>query len=277
MIQMYGTAMEKTAKGPASKLPLTAARVAALAIGVPACLALIANTGYTLVSHIGRGTIPVSYAFPAGAGLVSVSLNGGNVALRQVGGDQASLAGTGSYSLIRPRITERHSGDTASLTYGCSVLFGNCSLNASVKVPAGTAVSVHTDGGDVSDEGTTGRVVLSTGGGNVTAARATGDLTLSTDGGDIMATGVASADVTADTGGGNIEIVFTRVPKDVRVSTDGGDITIVVPRGTIHYDVTASTAGGTVSDPTIPINTSSPHTITATSGGGDVTIRLAGS
>jgi hypothetical protein len=81
--------------------------------------------------------------------------------------------------------------------------------------------------------------------------------------------------VSADTGGGDIEIAFTQVPRDVRVATGGGNVTIVVPPGTAQYHVSASTGGGNVSD-TVPLSTSSPNGITATSGGGDITIRQAG-
>lgn len=49
---------------------------------------------------------------------------------------------------------------------------------------------------------------------------------------------------------------------------------VIVPRGPTQYHVNASSAGGSVSD-SLPINSSSPHTITATTGGGNVTLREA--
>jgi hypothetical protein len=88
-------------------------------------------------------------------------------------------------------------------------------------------------------------------------------------------TAITAARVTASTGGGDIEITLTRVPRDLLVSTDGGNITIVVPAGSTQYHVTASTDGGNVDDSAIPDNTSSTNQITATSGGGDITIREA--
>jgi hypothetical protein len=121
---------------------------------------------------------------------------------------------------------------------------------------------------------TGGTVTAHLGGGNVTADHTAGDLTLTTDGGDINGTGLTAARVTAGTGGGNVQIQFATVPGNVRVTSDGGNITIIVPRGATQYDVNASSAGGTVTD-LLPLNTSSPRTITATTGGGNVTLREA--
>lgn len=275
MNQMYEAVTEQTEKAPRrprARLPLTPGRAVALAIGVPVCLALIANTGFTFVADTGQGKFPVRYDVPAAAGRVSVAVDSGDVQVRQVSGDRASLAGTGYYALIRPTVTRGYSGGTASFGYSCRIPYGNCGLNAVVNIPAGVAVSLSTDGGNATADGTTGQVSLSTGGGDATVGHAAGDLTLDTSGGDATAEGISSATVTADTGGGNIEIVFTEAPRDVRVSTDGGNVTIVVPAGTTHYDVTESTDGGDY-HPSVLINSTSPDRITASTGGGDLTIR----
>jgi hypothetical protein len=253
-------------------LPLTTGRRAALAIGVPLCLALTVNTGFSIVANVGRGTVPVSYRVPVTAGRVSVTASGGNVVLQQGSGRQASLVGTGSYSLVRPDVTERLAGGGAQFGYGCPVPEGTCELNATLSVPAGTAVSVSTGGGDVTADGVTGPVSLSTGGGNVSADGVSGALSLSTGGGGIQAAGVAAAQVTANTGGGDISIVFTRVPRDVQVSTGGGNITIVVPPGNTRYNVHANTDGGSP-DVSVPSDSASGNVITATTGGGGITIR----
>jgi hypothetical protein len=255
-------------------LPMTTGRRVALLIGVPLCLGLTANTGFDLVANIGRGKIPVTYHAPASARRVSVTTSGGDVLLRRGNVGQATFAGTGTYSLIRPRVRETSAGGDASFGYQCRVPEGPCYLNGTLTVPAGMAVSVWTGGGQVAADGTTGAVTLSTGGGDVTADAVSGPLSLSTGGGDVQATGVAATQVSADTGGGNVEIVFTTVPRNVQVSTGGGDITIVVPRGDTHYKVVATTGGGHVDEP-VPIDTSSHHLITATSGGGNIMIREA--
>ena len=251
---------------------MTAGRRVALAIGVPLCLALTVNTGFDLVADVGRGKVPVDYHIPAAARRVSVTTPGGTVVLRQIAGGQGSIAGTGTYSLVRPHITERLTGSALAFGYGCAVPEGFCGWDGTVSVDSGTAVSVSTGGGDVTADGTSGTVSLTTGGGNVTADQVSGDLALSTGGGNVTATGVAAGQVSADTGGGDVEIVFTQVPRNVEVSTGGGDITIVVPPGITQYHVTASTGGGNVNNE-VPGNKLSPRVISATSGGGDITIR----
>ena len=80
--------------------------------------------------------------------------------------------------------------------------------------------------------------------------------------------------VSADTGGGDIEIVFTQVPRNVRVSTGAAATSRSVARrgGGTDYHVAAAQAGGDNVDDPVPLDSSSPNLITATSGGGDITI-----
>jgi hypothetical protein len=277
MTGMNGTITSETpptGTGRAPALPLTRARRAALLIGVPLCLVFTGYTGLSLVASVGQGHFPVSYAFPAGTGNANVSISGGDVTVRQVAGTTARLTGTATYSLVRPDLKTRHISGGVAIGYHCMVPAGNCGLDATLSVPARMAASVSTGGGDASAEGATGDVTLSTGGGDVTADRVSGVLSLSTGGGNINGTAITSTRVTAHSGGGDIEIVFTQVPRDIHVDTGGGNVTIIVPPGSTQYHVTANTDGGTVSE-SVPINTSSPNVITATSGGGDITIRQA--
>jgi len=278
MTGMYGTLTSETppaGKGSAkaAPLPLTRARRAALAIGVPLCLVFTAYTGLSLVASVGQGHFPVSYAFPAGTGNANVSVSEGDVTVRQAG-TKAQLTGTATYSLIRPDLKTRHIPGGVAIGYRCMVPAGNCGLVATLSVPAGMAASVSTGGGDATAVGTTGNVTLSTGGGDVTVDRVSGVLSLSTGGGTIHGTAITSTRVTARSSGGDIAIVFIQVPRDVQVDTGGGSVTIVVPPGPAQYRVTANTGGGTVSE-SVPLNTSSPNVITAASGGGDITIRQA--
>ena len=262
--------------GPAHPrtLPMTRARRIALALGVPACLALTAWGAFSIVGEIGQGQFPVSDTIPVSGGQVTAHFGGGSVHLDQGAVGQAKVTGTAHYSLFRPAFTARRIAGGASLGYDCDLPVGSCGLDATVSVPVGTTTAISTDGGDATVTGTTGDVTLSSGGGNVTADHTAGDLTLNTDGGNINGTGLTAARVTAGTGGGDIQIVFAAVPANVHVTSDGGNITIIVPRGATQYNVNASSAGGSVND-SLPINSSSPHTITATTGGGNVTLEEA--
>lgn len=295
----------------APAFPLTPGRRAALVIGVPVCLALVAYTGLDFVTFLGEGRYPVSYTAPASARALTLNLAAGQVTISQAASGPATVTGTARYTLIRSTVSERTVGGDTAVAYHCAALpTGNCEFDATVSVPAAMPVSGSTGGGNATVTGTTGAVNLSSGGGNLSADHTSGPLTLNTSGGDIaatavtsptltassgggdiqaaglsaatvtantsggdiQATGVSSTTVSASSGGGDIEIVFTTVPRHVSVNTSGGDITLVLPLGTTKYHVTASTAGGSVND-SLPQDTSAPNVITATSGGGDITLR----
>jgi Putative adhesin len=277
--------------GGRAALPLTPARRVALLVGVPVCLALTGFAGLNIAALFGRGYIHFSHTFPASTRRLSVTASGGDVVLKQVATGPARLSGSGYYSLIRPNLTESTSAGRAAFGYPCELPIGDCGLSMTVDVPAGTAVTISTGGGNLTADHLTGDLTLDTDGGNIQAAGTTGDVTMTsgggdltaddvagdhlsmgTDGGNIQATGVADPHLAATSGGGDIEIVFTVVPRDVTVSTDGGNVTIVVPPGSTRYNVSASTDGGNVTD-TISHSASSPDEITATSGGGDITIK----
>jgi hypothetical protein len=291
-------------------LPLTRGRVAALAVGVPVCLLLVAGTGLNLVATLGEGRYPVSYAVPMTAKSLNVSLDGGQLTLQPTAASQATLTGTARYSLVRSKLTEQTRGNRTTVGYRCSVPFGDCELDATVNVPAGLPVVAATDGGDASVSGIASEVMLSSGGGTIGADDILGPLLLNTSGGNINvsaitsatmtastgggnihaagvhsrtvsvttsggnieAAGISAAAVTATSGGGNIEIDFATVPSGVQVDTSGGNITLVLPPGDAAYLVDARTDGGEVSD-TLRQDPASRNVITAKSGGGNITIR----
>ena len=295
---------------PAGRLPLTRGRVTALAVGIPVALVIVANTALSLLAPFAEGRYQVTYTAPVSTRTLTMNSSGGQVIAGPTEGAQATLTGTAHYSFIRSSFrTQVNGGDTA-MNYHCAPLpSGNCGLGATIEVPAGLPLAVSTDGGDarvfnLSDPVTlhsaggnlsashmTGPLDLSTAGGNIqltaisaplTASTQGGDIgvtgissatvTISTSGGNIQATGVTSREVSASTSGGDIGIVFTSVPRNVRVDTSGGNITLVLPPGTAQYNVNAHTDGGHVSDG-LSQDSSAPNTITATSGGGDITLR----
>jgi hypothetical protein len=276
---------------PAARpLRVTPARGAILALGVPVAVALIGAVAFSLVAAVGTGRYPVKYAIPISDGRLTMDFGGGDLTLQGTASSAAHLTGTVQYSLVRPHLSLADPGGRGAVfTFTCGISTGNCALNGTADVPSGTAATISTDGGNLTASDLTGGVSLSSGGGNLaatsiagnaslqtsggdlTAVQLTGDVDLGAGGGNITATSIDSPRVTADSGGGDIEIVFTRVPQNVQVSADGGDVTIVVPSGPTAYDVTANAGGGNVNE-ALPLATSSSHVITASSGGGDITI-----
>ena len=270
-------------------LRMTPGRWVALAIGVPIALAMIGWSAFSLVAGIGRASFAINTTIPVQNGRLAASTGGGDITVHQ---DQARsatarLTGTVQYSLVRPRLTI--SGD--GLHLDCRLLTGNCGLSATLDVPLDTAVNVASEGGNMQVNGIGSAVTLNSGGGDVTVSGVGGitDVTtgggnltasdlgnigqFSTDGGDVNGTGLFAPQVTTESGGGNVTLVFTRVPTSLTVTSDGGDVSIVLPRGSTAYYITSDAGGGNYSAQ-VPTTTDSraANTINVHSGGGNISI-----
>jgi Putative adhesin len=249
------------APGPSGPLHMTPGRWAALAVAVPVALALIGWTGFSLVGSFAKGTYPFSYAVPVQDGQVAVNISAGNVTLRQGPGSTARLTGTVQYGLFRPGIDQYTAPNGVNVGVNCDGINGdNCGMNATLAVPARTAVSLGSNGGDIAASGFSSNVTLSAQGGDVTANDLAGALDLDTGGGDLTGSGLSGTiQITAE--GGNVQVGNVNGP--TRVDTGGGDLTAISLTGNLQ--VTAE--GGNVDAEDL---TSSQ--VNVQSGGGDVTL-----
>lgn len=239
---------------------MTKGRWVALAIGVPVALALIGWTGFSLVGLFARGSYQFAYPVPVHDGQVSVTVNSGNVTLRQVQGPGAEMTGTVQYGLIRPGITESTSAGHFTVSVSCDGVAGNCGMTGTLDVPARTGVTLSSNGGDISASGFTSPVTLSTGGGNMNASNLAGNLRLDTGGGDVTGSGL-SGDVQISTGGGNVNA--SNLVGTVRLDTGGGDVSGNGFSGPVEI----LTDGGNVNG-----NGVASQQVNVQSGGGDVTL-----
>ena len=276
---------------PPAALRMTPGRRATLAIGVPIALALIGLSAFSLVSDLGQASFPVSTTLPVQNGRLEVGTGGGDITVHQgqVSDGTARLTGKVEYSLVRPTFTV--SGSSISLH--CRLPTGNCGLNATLDVPSHTAVDLNTGGGNMQVSGIQGNVTLDSsggdvgisgiagtadvlsGGGNLTASDLGGVLNFNTSGGDVDGSGLFSPHVTTDSGGGNVTLVFTKVPDYVKIGSSGGDITIVVPRGSASYAIKSNASGGDYGAAGVPTNDASRHLIQVDSGGGNISLAEA--
>jgi Putative adhesin len=137
------------------------------------------------------------------------------------------------------------------------------------------ALQFDTEGGNVNagNWAGTGITRLDTGGGDVTVNGLTGDFQLSTQGGNVDASGVTSRTVTMQSGGGDVTLTFTQVPRNLTITAEGGNVNVILPPGSTKYDIsTPDLSGGNTSIPSSLVDQNSPQTITIDSGGGDVTV-----
>jgi hypothetical protein len=318
-------------RGPLGPLLMTPGRWVALAVGVPVALALIGWTGFSLVTTVARGSYPFSYAIPVRDGQVAVNINAGDVTLQQALGASATarLTGTVQYGLIRPGISENTTPTGANIGMDCNGINTDCGMSASLDVPAQTAVTLWSNGGNITASGFSNGMTLSAAGGNVNATNLAGNLQLDSGGGDLTAngltgilqiateggnidgdnwagngttrvdtgggdltvngltgnfqmsaeggnvdaSGVASALVGMDSGGGDVTVALTQVPQNLQITTEGGNVTVILPLGSTTYNIsTPDNQGGNVSYPQSLVSSTSIHKITIDSGGGDVTI-----
>lgn len=288
------TTMTTTGRRPAPGAPpMTPGRRVLLAIGVPVALALIGWTGFGFVADIGQASFPVSDNIAVHDGQLVVSVNSGDLTVSGSSGTTARLTGKVQYDLIRPHFTESNTAAGTTLGVACRIPEGNCGLEANLEVPPRTAVSLSSGGGDLavsgidadltlksyggdmSVNGGSGRDTLYTGGGDLSADNLSGVLTFYSSGGDIGSSGLDSSTVTAYSGGGDVALVFTQVPRNLSIASAGGDISVVLPPGDTGYDLVTNTGGGDISEPGIKINSSSSNKITLDSGGGDISITEA--
>ena len=269
------------------RLVMTPARRAAILIGVPIVFLIFVAGGFSVVSGAAAGSFPVSESVPIPGGKLTMNLGGGGATLHgsDMNSATARVIGTVTYHITRPSLRVA-AGD---ISLNCpKVNTGNCNLNASVDVPAGIALNVQTDGGNLTASDLSGGATLNTDGGELTLTNATGDsaLALASGGGDVHVsqvsrpavsinadggnvTGTVSApQVTAGSGGGDVTLTLTTPPRDLQVTSDGGNVTIVVPRGT--YIVKESADGGNVSG--IDSSAGAQDTISVSSRGGNISV-----
>jgi Putative adhesin len=251
--------------GPFGALRMTPGRWMALAIGVPAALALIGWTGFSLVTTVARGSYPFSYTVPVSDGQAAVNITTGNVTLREAPGNStARLTGIVQYGLIRPGISETTTSSGANIGMNCDGIDTDCGMSATLDVPARTAVTLWSNGGDISASDFSSGVTLWAQGGNVNAGDLSGDVHLDTGGGDLTATGLAGT-LQVDTEGGNIYAGNWTSSRTVRVDTGGGDVTVNGLSGNLQL----ATEGGNVD-----ASGMASDVIGMNSGGGDVTLTL---
>jgi hypothetical protein len=249
--------------GPLGPLRMTPGRWVALAVGVPVALALIGWTGFSLVASHARGSYPFSYAIPVQHGQVAVNINAGNVTLREApGSSTARLTGTVQYGLIRPAIGETVTPTGASIDMSCNGINIDCGMSGTLDVPALTAVTVWSNGGDVTASGFSSGMTLQTAGGNVNATNLAGDLLLDSGGGDLTGTGLTGA-LQVDTEGGNVNADNWTGSGTMRIDTGGGDLTAEGLTGNVQL----STEGGD-----IDANGMASALVAMDAGGGNVTL-----
>jgi putative adhesin len=218
------------------RLPMTAGRVLALCVGVPAMLGVIVTAALSEVAYAGQGSYHVRLDLPARGRSVRVSIDSGALDLISAAGGRLRVTGTAHYSLIRSTVSRRITPALVGVSTRCRSVPGVCSFSFHVGLPAGVPAY------------------------------------LADSAGDITGTGLTNKQLTASDSAGDITLTFAAIPDRVRVSDSLGDVTLVLPASPTGYRVNAQTSLGHTSI-RVPTSPSSPHVISVTDSSGDIVIR----
>jgi hypothetical protein len=226
----------------------------AAVIGVVACAALPLVAGCGSLKQIGAGSHAAPpKTFTITAHVTTLVINGGAGSIDVTGSNRGTIlvSQQSSYSKTPPTATHKVSGTTLTLSYTCLAQLV-CGVAYVVQVPRDVAVRASTRAGAVTLTSLAGPVSAQTSAGLITAI----DLTSPT------------AQLKSSAGG--IDATFSAAPGSVHASTNVGPITLNVP-GSVSYKIDTHTYVGS-STITVHKNAASPHTITASSDLGSITI-----
>ncbi len=192
-------------------------------------------------------------------------------------------------TLHTPRIRAIQDGTHVMMSGNCPAFsFGPCEAEVVLHVPVETTVEVHsssgeitasgvggplrldTNSGDVTAIGVTGPADLHTGSGEVSLRGGSGEVVLESNSGDVIASDVASENVTAETGSGDVNLDFRVPPQMVDAKAGSGDVRVAVPDAA-SYDVILDTGSGDEQFGFSP-DRDSPRKIFARTGSGDATV-----
>jgi len=208
---------------------------------------------------------------------LSVVLPNAEIVLEPSTDDQVHVRMTGSYFGTEPTLSARTEGGVTEVRGGCrSQFFSRCSVTVTVQLPRALPVTAVGENGRITASGLTGRVTLTTTNGAIETAGTVGRADLQTTNGDIRLTDTVSKTVNASTTNGSVTLEFVDAPEVVDAGSTNGQITVRVPVDGVTYRVTAQTTNGTVTDDTVPSDSTSRRAITAQTTNGAISIAATG-
>lgn len=128
----------------------------------------------------------------------------------------------------------------------------HCNVDVSVTVPNGVSLDLRVGSGDLEVHDMLGTVRLDTGSG------------------DILGHGLAGADLSAETGSGDVGLVVAEPAERIHVRTHSGDVLLGVPAGAYRLSVGTSSGDRHLSD--VSNDSDAPGSIDVFTSSGDVAI-----
>jgi hypothetical protein len=212
---------------------------------------------FNVVSQLAHEEHDEQHSYPS-AGVIELSVTNDNGLVEVVGTATATIVVRSHVTegLTSPKDRQRVVDGRLELDASCSAFTLNwCNVAYRIEVPAGIAVRIQTDSGDVH------------------LADLTGEVALHADSGDVSASGLRSATVDASADSGDVHLSFAAAPGSVDASANSGDVEVTVPNDATAYRVDAGADSGSV-DNRLHVDSASARTITAHADSGDVRLLL---
>ncbi|WEO97673.1 DUF4097 family beta strand repeat-containing protein [Streptomyces sp. FXJ1.172] len=170
-----------------------------------------------------------------------------------------------------PKVSWSFQDDRLKLRMQCSGFIADCSAKYRIEVPRGIGLKVTDSNGSVQAQGFADPVSIRSSNGSVHVTDSTGPLQLHSSNGAVRAQ-AASRQVRAETSNGAVDLDLSGIPDLVDAHSSNGAVTITVPHA--DYRVRADSTNGKVTV-SVPRSDTSPHTVTAGSSNGRITVRTA--
>jgi hypothetical protein len=255
--------------------PRTIGQRIAIGLALVFTLALVAGGAVSAAAELVIQSKDTTHTFTGSFTSLSVNVDG-DVTVQAGPTGQITVATHQVWSFVRPTISETLHGDRLTIKATCNgISIGECGNSERLTVPAGVALDVESSDSNVTVDGISGALNLYSSDGDVSVSNDSGPLQLSSDDGNVQGTDLSSSVVTASSTDGDVNLKFTTPPRSVTATSSDGNVAVGLPRGSVSYQVSASSDDGNRSV-NVHTDSTSNHRISVDSNDGDVSVSYSG-
>jgi hypothetical protein len=246
-----------------------------LLIGAAFTFVFLATGAFAVAGQLGHEERTDPVAGPAGLRRLVIEVPSGSITVRGTATGDVHGSRHVSRDLVAPHLTEEVTGDALRLRATCPLaVVHSCGVSYDLEVPRDLSLVLTTHAGAVRVSGIDGDVEASSTAGPVDADDVGGTLAITSGAGHVRGTDLRSARVTAGSGAGGVDLVFTEAPTSVSARSGAGSVDVTVPDDGQAYRVDARGSGN--EDIQVPQDPHSPRSLALSSTAGAVSAEAAG-
>lgn len=230
--------------------------------------------GFALLTEGFRTTDEYTNTLAAQTAQLTVDNEAGSVLLQPSTDALVHVYARAQHGAHEPRLTAESGIEGVTVGAECDDDLADCSVDYLVQVPPAFAIRVRAESGQVSASDLTGRLEVVVDSGDIRLDDLSGPLELHSGSGVVEAHGLRSSTVRVDSDAGDVDMELVAVPDVVEVRSGSGDLGIVVP-GTGQYRLAVDSGDGSTAVG-VAMDDTSTHSISASTGHGDVTVLPTG-